>query len=132
MAWNGLAQAYQFDTQQWTTCCRCGVEFASPVISERRADGNFFYCPNGHSQHFTETEATTLRKQLERTQRDLEWARSQRETTEKRLSAQRGLTTKAKNKLARVHAGVCPECNRSFSQLAEHMKQKHPQAKESQ
>jgi hypothetical protein len=34
---------------------------------------------------------------------------------------------KAKQKLeARVHAGVCPHCHRSFKELARHMAAQHP------
>lgn len=111
--------------QSTATCYSCGVEFASPLIAKRRDDGESFYCPNGHQQHFTKTEATRLREELERVRRDLDWQKSQRQTVEKRLIAQRGLTTRAKNKLARVHKGVCPDCNRSFQNLAAHMKTKH-------
>lgn len=33
---------------------------------------------------------------------------------------------KAKSLSDRAHAGVCPCCNRTFKQLAAHMKTKHP------
>jgi hypothetical protein len=108
-----------------TNCYKCGVDFASPLIAARRDDGETFYCPNGHAQHFTETEAQRLRRRLESAERDTEWQRNRVRTIEKKLIAQRGQTTKARNKLARVHHGVCPECNRSFRQLAAHMKTKH-------
>jgi len=32
---------------------------------------------------------------------------------------------KAQRKLKRVHRGVCPDCNRSFENLARHMHTKH-------
>lgn len=115
-----------------TTCYSCGVLFASPVLAERMNDGKTFYCPNGHGQHYTETEATRLRAEVERTKKQLEtvsrdrdWQRSQRQTAEKSIIAHKGLVTKARNKLARVHQGVCPDCNRSFQNLAAHMKTKH-------
>jgi hypothetical protein len=108
-----------------TSCARCGVEFASPVIEKRRNDGETFYCPNGHSLSYSDTEEKRLRRRLEQTERDVEWQRNRAQTVEKKLIAQRGQTTKARNKLARVHAGVCPECKRSFRQLAAHMKTKH-------
>lgn len=42
---------------------------------------------------------------------------------ERSAAAQRGVLTRLKN---RVAAGVCPCCHRSFKQLSEHMKMKHP------
>jgi ATPase subunit of ABC transporter with duplicated ATPase domains len=110
-------------------CCNCGVEFASPVIAIRRNDGKSFYCPNGHSQSYRETEATKLQKQLdqerqkrEQAERETEWAKAEARTA-------RTQETKAKNKLkkvvTRVNAGVCPHCNRTFQQLARHMQSKH-------
>lgn len=110
-------------------CCNCGVEFASPVIAIRRNDGQPFYCPNGHRQWYTETEAAKLRKELdaekakrEQAEREAEWAKAEARND-------RTQRTKAMNKLkkieARVNAGVCPLCDRTFKQLASHMKCKH-------
>lgn len=126
------ASVLQFRAAEWqeaTTCCSCGVEFASPVIVKRRDDGVWFYCPNGHQQHFTKTTASRLQEELHRekarreaAERDAEWQRAQARNA-------RTQETKAKNKLkkieTRVHAGVCPHCNRTFKQLAAHMKCKH-------
>jgi|GEM_PF-2697621 len=36
--------------------------------------------------------------------------------------------TKARRAERRIHAGVCPHCNRTFVQLARHMKTKHQDA----
>jgi hypothetical protein len=121
------ALAIQIGWQNVCTCCSCGVEFASPLLAKRREDGKLFYCPNGHQQHFTDTTELRLQRELENTKRDLDWQRSQRETAEKRLIAQRGQTTKAKNKLKRVSNGVCPCCNRTFQNLMRHMDTKHPE-----
>lgn len=63
-------------------------------------------------------------------ERSKQWAEESRdswrkssETNARRLSAQRGVTTRIKN---RVKHGVCPCCQRTFRQLAAHMKSKHP------
>lgn len=111
------------------TCCNCGVEFASPVLIQRLKDGKSFWCPNGHSQHYTKTTEQKLREELEVEKRrrlqaesDAEWQRSVARSAQV-------ATTKAKNKLARsekrIAAGVCIHCNRTFKQLAAHMKCKH-------
>lgn len=102
-------------------CCNCGVTFAFPqTLRDRlKANGEFFYCPLGHSQHFTRTEAQRLRELLEQANRrntELvdEVARAQRET--KRIEK-------------RIHAGVCPCCNRTFQNLARHMATKHKEVR---
>jgi len=46
------------------------------------------------------------------------------EMERRRVSAARGRVTKIKR---RVQHGVCPCCNRTFSNLASHMKTKHPE-----
>lgn len=43
-------------------------------------------------------------------------------TLERRLAAQRGVTTRLKNRVAN---GVCPCCNRTFANLQRHMSTKH-------
>lgn len=112
------------------SCASCGVDFYSPIIERRRGDGASFYCPNGHPNVFGQSDAEKLRKDLaaekarrEQAERDAQWAKA--EAVNHKIQR-----TKAVNKLnritARVNAGVCPHCNRTFKQLAAHMKTKHP------
>jgi hypothetical protein len=44
------------------TCCKCGTVFAmdEELQALRKRDGDSFYCPNGHGQHYTQTDATTI------------------------------------------------------------------------
>lgn len=37
------------------TCCVCGTVFtmADSIYHQRKRDGKVFFCPNGHSQIFT-------------------------------------------------------------------------------
>ena len=62
-------------------------------------------------------------------QREIESAHRQREWAESRARGANIAAGKAKSQakkmLQRVHAGVCPHCNRTFKQLAQHMKDKH-------
>jgi hypothetical protein len=60
---------------------------------------------------------------LQRARERAQAERDLREDTERRLSAQKGATTRAKKRHA---AAVCPCCNRSFVQLRRHMENKHP------
>lgn len=118
--------------------CWCGIEHAVPTtlrtyqLNERDAGRSYgIYCPLGH-QHVPsgETRAQKLERELQFERNRLASARASHDQTraalrdtEKRLSAQKGVTTRIKN---RVKAGVCPCCNRTFANLAAHMKGQHP------
>jgi hypothetical protein len=118
------------------TCCNCGIQFAMPADfqARRRDDHEWFYCPRGHKQHYTgETETARLRRELQAVRAEAERTQAylnSRICAEK--SAANGAAIragKAKAKLARtlerIGAGVCPHCQRTFKQLAAHMKCKH-------
>lgn len=110
------------------TCIECGMVFGVPSDwdRERRRDHKRMFCPNGHGQSYAgQTEEERLRKELERLSSNLQWERAQVRIMEREVIAQKGLVTKAKNKLARTENGVCPECNRTFANVARHMQSKH-------
>lgn len=103
------------------TCYKCGVPFAAPgyFFTKRRDDHGGFWCPNGHNQHFTqETEAERLARELEAEKQRTRLALA-------RENEQREAKMKLERKLKRVGRGTCPECNRSFQNLARHMNCKH-------
>ena len=56
------------------TCASCGIEFAMPMNlrNSRKRDLASFYCPNGHSQAYTESEAERLKRELEAAQHRLD------------------------------------------------------------
>jgi len=110
-------------------CGTCGVWHAIPQImfDSCYKDGGFWHCPNGHSRGYDEG---SLLNQLEKEKKRRKWAekaeagrREELRSAMKSLSAQKGVNTRLKN---RAKAGVCPCCNRTFKQLAAHMKNKHP------
>jgi|ERR1700722_359812 uncharacterized Zn finger protein (UPF0148 family) len=114
---------------EWITCSECCVSFA--ITSDHKVrlkrSRRTFYCPNGHSQFYPgETDAEKVRKEmqekLDEANRLTEWQRSQRLTAEKAAAAAK---KKLKAQTARINAGVCPHCHRTFRQLAAHMKSKH-------
>lgn len=109
----------------YTECYNCGVVFAMPQSLGQRLqrDGGYFYCPNGHSQHYTEPEVVRLRKQIEKEQSRTEFERRQREEAERQMVSLRGQLTKTKNRLAK---GVCPVCKRNFVALGKHIQGQHP------
>jgi hypothetical protein len=117
------------------TCSLCGVEFGmtADMNQRRRNDRRNFYCPNGHSQAYLtsekDREIESLKKQVSTAQSEAARERNRREFAERatqgaRISAGKALA--AKRRLEhRVNCGVCPHCNRTFKQLAAHMKSKH-------
>jgi hypothetical protein len=115
-------------------CCNCGILFGVPEDLDRRNRNDpsqSFYCPSGHSQHYTgPSEAQKLREKLARAERQRDFAESARraavdqaETAQRSASAYKGRVTRLKNRAA---AGVCPCCTRHFEQLERHMETKHP------
>lgn len=104
------------------TCCACGVLFAMTVDfrTNRLRDREGFYCPNGHTQHYTgKTDAQKLEdaKARETALRDqLSAAVHEAESVRVALLRDR----------QRFANGVCPCCNRSFENVRRHMTTKHP------
>lgn len=113
-------------------CSQCHIQFglAEDVLGRYRTSGATFYCPAGHGQCYRETEAQRLRKELDKAKKDQQWyadrlkdERSARESTERRLVARKGANTRLRN---RIKNGVCPCCTRTFMNLQQHIKTKHP------
>lgn len=83
-------------------CCICNQPFGvlSRVTERLREYHNDFYCPAGHSQHFTAmTEAEKLRVQrndLERKLREMEQAELERKAKYREAARKRKLNKKHK------------------------------------
>ena len=114
------------------TCWVCGIEFGLPQIylRNRRVDGKGFRCPNGDHISFGESDADKLRRERDLLQQRLAEKddaiarqREQRLAAERQVVAAKGQITRLKK---RANAGVCPCCNRTFSNMARHMQTKHP------
>ena len=67
--------------------------------------------------------ANRLQSQLDQQQARARDLLEERGQLERRLSAQRGVLTRVKN---RIIKGVCPCCNRHFADLSRHMQTQHP------
>lgn len=114
------------------TCGHCGVPFAleKSHLARLQADGSEFYCPNGHRVSYRESGIQRAEKAAKRAQELLDQERRRTEqlradvvTMDNRRKAEAAAKTRIKNRVAR---GICPCCNRSFENLARHMKSKHP------
>ena len=102
-------------------CCACGIPFAMPEEFRKAMvdDKKSFHCPNGHSQHYTTSEADRLRKQLEQERAALNSAYD-------RLNAEKRSHAATKGQLTRIKKGVCPYCHRNFSAVKRHIDRMHP------
>lgn len=115
----------------WNTCHRCKTQMWIPdelntaALHQRGPNGIRFYCAYGHDQYYVEGESdeTKLRRERDLLKQQLAFRDDRIKNLDRRLTAQRGVVTRIKN---RVGNGVCPCCNRSFHDLLRHMKTKHP------
>lgn len=112
-------------------CGKCGIVFHVPKHWRecRMESKEDFYCPNGHCRVYEKSRADVLADKLEREQAENNRLREQIEHERRRTSAQFGENTKLRK---RIGNGVCPCCSRSFTNVARHMAQKHPDFKEPQ
>ena len=111
------------------TCPICGVNYAAPArfFSYRKNlpsghNNAGWYCPNGHSLIHAESAADKQRRRAERAEQLLAQKDDEIATAEKRVAAAKGQITKLQK---RASAGTCPCCNRTFQNLATHMKRQH-------
>lgn len=120
-------------------CPTCGVVYGlTTEFQDRKRDsGESWRCPNGHSVVYRKSNAQLEKEARQRAEREAEAARMEtraarrqladeqdrHQGTARRLSATRGVVTRTKNRVGR---GVCPCCTRTFTNLARHMKSKHP------
>ena len=110
-------------------CPRCHILFAVTGDFQRRRlqDSRTFYCPQGHSQSYTDGENDRLKRQLKAAQQAIEMAEQRHGSTRRDLITEKQQHGKTRAKLRRTAAGVCPHCTRNFQDLARHMKTKHPE-----
>lgn len=115
-------------------CGECGGTYAinENYRRQRQEEGKSWTCPYckvgwGYSGN---SDNARLKKELERQTKLAEWERNRANThaaalkaTEHQLRAQKGAKTKLKKRIAN---GVCPCCDRSFTNLQRHMKHMHP------
>lgn len=109
-------------------CVVCGICFAVPqeFQDSRRRDGETFYCPNGHTMSYTETEAMKLLKEKDQVERRLQAQINDTRHALEVAKRERDKAVKEKRKVERrVAHGVCPCCNKTFADLSNHMVTEH-------
>ncbi len=115
-------------------CGQCGGTYAiNERYRQQKSDqGGGWNCPYCKCSwgYFNDNELARTKKALEQQKANTEWYRQQAETRGKdrdhaqhQVRAYRGVITKTKRRIAH---GVCPCCQRTFQDLARHMKGQHP------
>ena len=116
-------------------CARCSILFGVPqaFADKRREDGAGFYCPNGHSLGWHETEEDRLRKRAELLDRRLRSAQDTADRWRENAERERRSAIAYKGHLTRIRKrivnGVCPVpgCKRSgFTKVMAHIASQHP------
>ena len=107
-------------------CGQCGGTYAISEVyrEEKWMNGGFWNCPYCRvGWGYVESENKRLRDRLAREQHHREQAEEEARQQKRFTAAARGQVTKLKNRVGR---GVCPCCNRTFQNLADHMAGQHP------
>lgn len=107
------------------SCCVCGIPFGIPDyhLTRLKDNGGEFFCPNGHAQHYTVSEIKRLSDEVDWYRTRWNEERADHQSTRRSLTATKAAHTRTKN---RIKNGVCPCCNRQFSNLHRHMQTQHP------
>lgn len=116
-----------------TDCGLCGGVYAITESYRLQCyeQGTGWTCPYCKASwgYFGDTAVKRLERELaksraahDQTRAECDRQRELKLRTERRLKAQKGVTTRIKN---RVRRGVCPCCNRYFENLQRHMESKH-------
>lgn len=131
-------------TMEMIHCYKCGIPFAVPADfkSHLHQSQDIFFCPSGHQQCYSKSTETVLKEKLE-TEREARAKEEQRLKAiafeaqqqaagwqtqwEKQLQEKKKVAAKLKRTEKRIANGVCTCCNRTFADLAAHMKTKHPE-----
>lgn len=118
-------QTYVYSTTLTVISCHCGIPFAIPddLYRSRRADGKNFYCPQGHSASYRDSENVTLKRELDRAVDRAAAERARADGAEASLRATKGHVTRLRK---RVIEGECPLCGQHLRDLARHVARVHP------
>lgn len=109
-----------------TSCSQCYVPFAVPkeFWDNGWNYGGEIYCPRGHRMTFGPGRVKEMEQEAVRLRARLDQQQARAAHMERSRSAVKGQLTKVRR---RVGNGICPCCNRTFSDLAKHMTNQHPE-----
>ena len=135
----GIPESIRVNLVNYTCCCKeCDAIIILPddVNKRFRDSHDSFYCYRGHSQSFSDKSTEEeLKDELAREKRKTQEARdsatNERERADHLGRSRDVYKGKLKATKNRIKNGVCPCCKRTFSDLHEHMMDKHPSYGES-
>jgi len=114
-------------------CWKCGLHFAVPEDFDRRNknEGRSWWCPGcGSAAVYKRTRVQELEQQLVTQRQRLHYteeakaeALEQRDHARAQANGYKGALVKTKRRIAN---GVCPCCQRTFTDVQRHMRSKHP------
>lgn len=109
-------------------CWVCGVPFciSSTLRDAINRDNGVLFCPRGDRLGLGESDLSKLQKEKESSERGLQ--AQVNKATHARLVAERERDKAKKEKLAverRIAHGICPCCNKTFADIANHMVTEH-------
>lgn len=110
------------------TCGECDSPIALTInhYQQLRRTGEGFYCPRGHCRAYRDNDNDRLKKQLAEQTRT---ATQMAERAKNAELANAAAIKEMKRIKKRINAGICACCNRTFQDLARHMKTKHGDVK---
>ena len=110
---------------QATSCGNCGMPFGLPkdFMENRIADGQKFWCPNGHKIGWGDTEEKRLKRDLKWAKDELAAQRARADGAEASLRTTKGHVTRLRKRMVE---GECPLCGQHLRDLARHVARVHP------
>lgn len=120
-----MTTTYQYSTTLVVvTCGTCNIPHGLPadLQAAREADGDGWYCPNGHYIAYIESETKRLRRQLKRAEDAASAARAERDQAQASRRAWKGQATRARKA---VLAGQCTFCGQHLRDLERHVTRMH-------
>lgn len=107
-------------------CGHCGISFAvpEPWRAQKQRDHTGFKCPNGCALAYNrESEVEVAKRQQREAQARLSEEQHRALVLEREVEKLKAEAVRIKSRISR---GACTCCNRTFKDLASHMKIKHP------
>ena len=105
-------------------CNACGVLFwiTGEFCDARKRDGKTFYCPNGHTLSY-DGDYDRLRRERDRLKQENARLEEEKAYGERMMKEALAESKRLKRRAA---SGTCPECKRTFPELARHIAHRHP------
>lgn len=108
-------------------CGECGGVYAISECyrQQKQETGGTWHCPYCQvAWGYVESQVQRLEKRLAQERARSDQARARSRELEKSVQATKGHLTRLKKRVAN---GVCPCCQRQFANLAQHMRDQHPE-----